>query len=49
MNILKYYAKDSKRVKIFDEDLQLYVNTGEMRGKQALIIKFINKILKPIN
>jgi glycosyltransferase involved in cell wall biosynthesis len=44
MNILHYYGDKKDRIKIFDEDLQLYLNTGDMRGNKQRIIETVNAI-----
>ncbi|PIR42905.1 hypothetical protein CO058_01055 [candidate division WWE3 bacterium CG_4_9_14_0_2_um_filter_35_11] len=46
MNILKYYYNGRHRVKIFDKDLGMNVNTGAMyEKKRQYLIDFVNKIL----
>jgi glycosyltransferase involved in cell wall biosynthesis len=42
MNILHYYSSRRDRVKVFDEDLQLYINNGDMKGNKQVIINIVN-------
>lgn len=44
MYILNYYSSKSQRIKAFDEELGLYVNTGNMTGGKQRIISLVNKI-----
>ena len=48
MNILHYYSSRKNRLKVFDEDLQLNVNTGDMKGKRQIINNFVNKTWQKI-
>ena len=44
MYILQYYKDGRKRIKEFDEDLKMDVNTGNMTDKRQVVIDVINKI-----
>lgn len=44
MNILHYYSSRKDRIKTFDEDLQLYVNNGNMKGDKQIIINIVNRL-----
>ncbi|PIR43593.1 hypothetical protein COV24_02090 [candidate division WWE3 bacterium CG10_big_fil_rev_8_21_14_0_10_32_10] len=44
MNILRYYDKGRKKVKIFDTDINMWVNTGEMTDKHQIVINFVNSV-----
>ncbi len=36
MHILRYYDDGRKRIKLFDEELQMDVNTGDMTDKRTI-------------
>ncbi|NCT55860.1 glycosyltransferase [bacterium] len=42
MHILKYYDDGRKRVKKFDPELSMYVNTGDMVGSKQKIVNVVN-------
>lgn len=45
MKILKYYDDGKQREKIFDDELKIYVNTGNMKNpKKQKIIELVNNI-----
>lgn len=45
MNILKYYDKGTKRQRVFDKELGMYVNTGKILGKKAKVQKAVEKVI----
>ena len=49
MYLLNYYKSSRERLKIYDEDLELYLNTGDMKDKkQQFIIDLVNRIYRAI-
>jgi len=44
MYILQYYKDGRKRIKEFDNDLKMDVNTGNMTDKRQILIDLMNKI-----
>ncbi len=48
VKILNYYRGARKRIKTFDEELKLYVNTGDMTDKRQAINEFVKKWTKRI-
>ncbi len=49
MKILNYYREGKNRIKVYDPELKLDVNTGEMKGEKQKIIDYVNKISEIIN
>lgn len=45
LRILNYYKNGKKRVKVYDKDLDMNVNTGDMYGQKQVLINFINKYI----
>ncbi len=45
LKILRYYQDDVSRVKVYDEELEMYVNTGNMSNKKQRVIDVVNKLL----
>jgi len=43
MHILNYYMDRNNRINVYDEDLQMYVNTGDMKNRKQSIINLVNK------
>ena len=51
MNILNYYRDGKNRVKVYDNDLGLYINTGEIKGggKKKLFYDLVTALSKKIS
>lgn len=48
LNILKYYRSGRKRIRIYDKELKMYINTGDLADKRQNIINTVDKILGKI-
>jgi glycosyltransferase involved in cell wall biosynthesis len=44
LHILKYYFSARKREKRYDDNLKMYINTGNMKDKRQFLIRQINKL-----
>lgn len=50
LKVLRYYKDKRKRTKVYDDELRMYVNTGDMTDKRQLLIRTVNKfIFKPFS
>jgi len=49
MHILNYYENSKNIVKVYDEDLDMYINTGDMKNKGQSIIVLVNNLSAKIN
>jgi len=45
LKILKYYKDGRKRVRVYDPELKMYVNTGDMTDKRQILIDLINNVI----
>jgi len=48
LKIIKYYDSDADRVKVYDDDLEMYVNTGALKGNKQILLKITDNILNLI-
>lgn len=48
MKILNYYKDGKNRVKVYDPELELYINTGALKDKRQKIIDFVDGLSRKI-